>query len=145
MTIRIIIGILLISLSSFRDSYNNDVIVGKWLNPRKDAHIEIYKSGTSYSGKIVWLKNSVNASTDKPVTDDENPNASLRNKPVLNLVILRGFTYNWDDNEYVDRTIYDPKEGKTYTCKMWLTETNQLNIRGYVGIFYRTEVWTRVP
>ncbi|MBC7452055.1 MAG: DUF2147 domain-containing protein [Cytophagales bacterium] len=143
MTIRIIIGILLISLSSFADSFNNDTVIGKWLNADKDAHIQIYKSGIAYYGKIIWMKNPVNASTGKPEMDEKNPDSALQNKPILNLVILKGFTYNGE--EYSDGTIYDPKGGKTYTCKMWLTGLNQLNIRGYVGIFYRTEVWTRVP
>ena len=44
---------------------------------------------------------------------------------------------------YKDGTIYDPKSGKTYSCKMTI-DGNKLKIRGYIGIslFGRTEVWT---
>jgi hypothetical protein len=40
--------------------------------------------------------------------------------------------------------IYDPKNGKTYSCKMTL-EGNELKVRGYVGfsLLGRTTVWTR--
>lgn len=41
-------------------------------------------------------------------------------------------------------SIYDPNDGKTYSCKLEL-DGETLRIRGYVGIplFGRTEVWTR--
>jgi uncharacterized protein (DUF2147 family) len=41
--------------------------------------------------------------------------------------------------------VYDPENGKTYSGKMYLTATNQLELRGYVGfpIFGRTEFWKR--
>ncbi|MEO6849303.1 MAG: DUF2147 domain-containing protein, partial [Mucilaginibacter sp.] len=68
----------------------------------------------------------------------------LRTRPELGLELLKDFTFDGDD-VYDDGTIYDPKNGKTYSCKMTL-EGNQLKIRGYIGIslFGRSEIWTRV-
>ncbi|MCX6218922.1 DUF2147 domain-containing protein [Spirosoma sp.] len=42
-------------------------------------------------------------------------------------------------------TIYAPREGKMYSCKMTLKDSAHLNIRGYVGVslFGQTEVWTK--
>ena len=42
-------------------------------------------------------------------------------------------------------TIYDPRDGKTYQCKMTLRKDGTLKVRGYVGLslFGKTVVWTR--
>ncbi len=76
--------------------------------------------------------------------DMNNPDQALQTRPELGLELLKDFTFDGDD-VYEDGTIYDPKSGKTYSCKMTING-NSLKIRGYVGIslFGRTEVWTRV-
>jgi uncharacterized protein (DUF2147 family) len=119
-----------------------DDLLGKWLNPSGEGQIQIYKKDSKYYGKLVWLK--IPDRDGKPKTDIKNPDPSLRSKPELGLEILKDFTFNGED-VYEDGTIYDPKSGKTYRCKMTL-ESNHLKIRGYIGIslFGRTEVWTRV-
>jgi len=60
-------------------------------------------------------------------------------------MILRGFKFDADDNNYADGNIYDPKNGKDYSCKMKLIDNNNLDVRGYIGISLlgRTTKWTR--
>ena len=43
-------------------------------------------------------------------------------------------------------TIYDPKNGKTYDCKVTREENGNLNVRGYIGISLigRTSYWRKV-
>ena len=120
-----------------------DAIVGKWLNKDKDAHIQIYKAGSKFNGKLVWLKNP-NNEHGKAKTDIHNPDVNLRGRALLGLELLKGFSY--DDEEWEDGTIYDPKSGKTYSCKMTLNGKDKLNVRGYIGISLigRTDVWTKV-
>ena len=119
-----------------------DDILGKWNSSSGGAHIQIYKKGDRYFGKIAWLRKP-NDEHGKPKVDMKNPDPELRNRPAVGLEILKNFTYAgngvWDDG-----TIYDPKSGRTYSCKMTLNG-NTLDIRGYVGIsmFGRTESWTR--
>ena len=50
------------------------------------------------------------------------------------------------DNVWKGGTIYDPEEGKTYRCKMTLTDVDILRVRGFIGISLlgRTTVWKRV-
>ena len=38
--------------------------------------------------------------------------------------------------------IYNPKNGKTYKCSIWL-DGNNLKVRGYVAMFYETQTWTK--
>jgi uncharacterized protein (DUF2147 family) len=51
-----------------------------------------------------------------------------------------------DGNSYEDGTIYDPENGKTYSCTIEMVNANTLNVRGYIGISLigRTDVWKRV-
>jgi uncharacterized protein (DUF2147 family) len=47
---------------------------------------------------------------------------------------------------YEKGSICDPKNGKVYTCEMWLKpgDPNTLVVRGYWGFIYRTQNWVRV-
>lgn len=122
---------------------NADAVKGLWLNENKEAKIEIYKAGDKYAGKIVWTKDMYEADGKTQKKDSKNANESLRNRTIQNMVILTGFTY--DDGEWTDGEIYDPKNGKTYKSKMKL-KGNTLEIRGYVGspVFGKTTSWSRV-
>jgi len=120
-----------------------DDILGKWISASGEGQIEIYKRGDKYFGKLAWIKQP-NDENGKPRTDDKNPNENLRNKPILGLEILKNFVF--EDAKWQDGTIYDPKSGKTYSCKLTLKDANQLSIRGYIGVSLigRTEVWKRI-
>ncbi len=128
---------------------NPDAIVGTWLDGEKKAHIEIYKQGAKYYGKIVWLSEPVYPATDrmagKEKVDRENPDVKLRTRPVLGIVILRDFVYS-GNNVWEQGRVYRPTNGKDYKCKMTLTSPDSLNVRGFVGfsLFGETQTWTRV-
>ena len=110
-------------------------IIGLYWSPEKDAKIEIYLKDKRYFGKFVWLAN--------PKKDINNPVKALQNRDVMGLELLMGFSY--DDGVYPGGEIYDPKSGKTYSCKMSLEE-GKLKVRGYVGVSLlgRTEYFTRI-
>ena len=76
-----------------------------------------------------------------------NVDEKLRKRPILGLRLLNGFNYDEDDNEWVDGTIYDPKNGKTYKCYMWFEDgdTKTLHVKGYIGfsLLGREVKWTR--
>jgi uncharacterized protein (DUF2147 family) len=63
---------------------------------------------------------------------------------LIGLVILKDFAFNGKD-KWEDGTIYDPNNGKTYSCVIRLKNESALEVRGYIGISLlgRTEVWTR--
>jgi uncharacterized protein (DUF2147 family) len=129
-----------------------DDVIGSWLTEPSEhgrAHIQIYQEDGKYDGKIVWLEQPVYEAGDpmagQPKLDRENPDPALRDRPVLGLHILQGFTYAGDDL-WKGGTIYDPESGKTYKCKMWLTDDETLKVRGFIGfsLLGRNEEWTRV-
>jgi len=148
----VIISFFLVILLAAMPAYatNDDGILGVWYNSEKDAKIEIFKCDNKYCGKIVWLKvpNYTEDSKDgvpgTPKLDHNNPDPSLKSKPILGLEIVHDFVYI-GDSTWVGGKVYDPKNGKTYSGKMTLIMPNQLDLRGFIGIslFGRTTTWTR--
>ncbi|PLX07465.1 MAG: DUF2147 domain-containing protein [Marinilabiliales bacterium] len=102
------------------------------------SYVELYiKNGKLY-GKVVKLLNN----------DEENPlceecEGNLHNQPIIGMQIVNGLTKRKSD-WYKKLGILDPANGKVYDCKMWLEDENTLNVRGFMGPFYRTQTWYRV-
>ena len=121
-------------------SFSQRQIVGKWLSEDKEGITEIYEQGGKFYGKIVWLKKATD-DKESPFKDTKNSNPKLRQRPLQELVVITNLSFI--NKEWVNGSVYDPKSGKIYSCKVWLTNDNTLNLRGYAGIFHSTEVWTR--
>jgi uncharacterized protein (DUF2147 family) len=118
-------------------SVSKDVILGEWLPESKDGKILIYKQGEKFFGKV-------SSGKDGAKKDIHNPDDKLKEQNIIGSVILKGFDFtgkSWENG-----TIYDPRNGKTYSCTMKMKNANELEIRGFVGISLlgRTTVWTRV-
>ncbi|HKI85395.1 MAG TPA: DUF2147 domain-containing protein [Thermoanaerobaculia bacterium] len=129
-----------------------DRLVGVWKTEPDGgdfAHVEVTRNGDIYSGKIVWLNHPDFPASEGPrwagraKVDRKNPDPSLRGRPIVGLEILRGFKYDGKD-VWGGGTIYDPKKGKTYRCKITLEPDGTLFVRGFIGFSWlgRTTVWT---
>jgi len=69
-----------------------------------------------------------------------------KNKPVLGLEIIRGGKKSDGKDVWEGGKILDPDNGKDYTLRLTPIEGGkQLQVRGYIAFFYRTQIWTRVP
>ena len=137
--------LVLFSLCSFSYAQTeSDDVVGVWQNGEGTGMIKIIRNGEKYQGKIVWLKEPIDPETKKPKLDKNHPDEKVRNRPVLGLTNTWGFVYK-GENTWEDGSIYDPKNGNTYSCTMKLKDKNTLEVRGYIGISLigRTDVWTR--
>jgi uncharacterized protein (DUF2147 family) len=147
------VALALAGISAAAD--DGDAVLGVWAtdpdNEDGQAHIRIYKDGDAYAGKIIWLEEPVYPPDDdggmagKDKVDRENPDESLRDRPVLGLELMGGFRYA-GDGKWKKGTIYAPDDGKTYKCKLTLADDGSLKVRGYIGISMlgRTELWTPV-
>jgi uncharacterized protein (DUF2147 family) len=81
--------------------------------------------------------------SDQPIcilcTDDR------KDKPKLGMEIIRGAKKAEGTDVWEGGNILDPDNGKTYTLRITPLEGgSQLQIRGYIGPFYRTQIWVRV-
>jgi len=69
-----------------------------------------------------------------------------KDKPVVGMTILRNIRHSADDPElWEGGDITDPKNGKVYKARLKpIDGGKQLQMRGYIGPFYRTQTWMRV-
>jgi len=68
-----------------------------------------------------------------------------KGKPLAGLNIIRGLRQSGDDADvWEGGNILDPKNGKVYKARIKVIEGGKkLELRGYLGPFYRTQVWTK--
>lgn len=146
---KLLFSLTLILLASTLYSQTEERVKGYWLTEEGTSQIWIYKARNGkYYGKIVWLDEP--NEDGAPKKDKENPDESLRDKPLMGLLILKGFEFDNKEKEWENGTIYDPKNGKTYDCYMWFEngDYNNLKIKGYVmGMRFigRETTWKREP
>ncbi|KPM33138.1 Hypothetical protein I595_40 [Croceitalea dokdonensis DOKDO 023] len=142
-TIRLTWATLLLSavsaLSSLLMAQEAKDIIGIWMPSEGTSYIRIFKEKgkEKYHGKIVWLK--------EPNDESGNPKTDPDGKPILNMINLKNFVF--EDKEWVDGTIYDPKSGNTYYCTIEMADGNKLEVRGSLdpfGLVGRTDTWVRM-
>jgi uncharacterized protein (DUF2147 family) len=101
--------------------------------------VRISESGGTLSGKIEKLldpKSKQDATCEK-CGDDR------KDKPVLGMTIIRNAKANGEVWEGGD--ILDPNNGKVYKLRLKpLDGGKTLEVRGYIGPFYRNQTWVRV-
>jgi uncharacterized protein (DUF2147 family) len=116
-------------------------VTGVWLSPRKDAKIELYLDSSGVlAGRLIAMPNKTALDFDT-----KNPDASLRRRPLLGMVIFSGFRMK-ERNQWVDGKAYDPQSGGTFSAHLWLEDGDHVTMRGYLGLplFGRNETFTRV-
>ena len=133
----------MIVFASVTYAQSADDIVGTWLTEGGKSKVKVTKTDGKYSGEIIWLKDPKREDGTIKL-DKNNEKESLRSRKVVGINVLKGF--EWDDDEYEDGTIYDPENGKTYSCEITYQNKDTLDVRGYIGfsLIGRTTVWTRV-
>lgn len=130
------------SVAAFAQKLSPDLILGVW--QCSDYKIEIMKSGSTYSGKLLWSKSMFEADGKTSKKDIKNPNEKLRGRPIQGITHITGLIYK--DGEYIDAELYSVEDGNTYSLKGVLKDRNNLETRGYKGVpmFGKTFNWTRV-
>lgn len=121
---------------------NADLIVGYWFTENDRSVVEVWKTGNTYNGKILWVRDSLDEA-GKPKLDKNNSNEALRKKPIIGLQILSNLKFQ--NGEWVDGSIYDPENGNNYSCKAYLNGS-KLDLRGYImGMPFlgRTTQWRK--
>lgn len=108
-----------------------DITKGTWYNEEKTSRVQFYENAGKFYGKVVWLKDPLE--NGKPRTDTKNPEAKLRSTPLMGLIFMKNFK-KVSDKKWEDGTIYDPKNGKTYSCIITQVSPTHLDVRGYIGI-----------
>lgn len=119
-------------------------ISGKWKSFDDETQeaksvVDIFEREGKYYGKIVRLFRKPTEDPD-PICTECPPEDHRFNKKVIGMEILKDMEKI--GTEFSKGTILDPKNGKIYTCKIWI-EGSDLKLRGYWGPFFRTQTWKR--
>jgi uncharacterized protein (DUF2147 family) len=78
------------------------------------------------------------------------PNCSLctddrKGQPKIGMEIIRGAVKSASETLWEGGTILDPENGKIYKLRLTPQDGGKtLQVRGYIGPFYRTQLWQRV-
>ena len=120
--------------------------VGLWKTIDDETKIEkslvrISEAGGVLSGKVDKLLDPAtpaDAVCDK--CSDER-----KNKPVLGMTILRNARADAGKDLWEGGDILDPNNGKVYRLRLKLLDGGKkLEVRGYIGPFFRNQQWIRV-
>ncbi|MFT5125422.1 MAG: hypothetical protein ACI9TH_002152 [Kiritimatiellia bacterium] len=138
----LLLCLMLAAVPAFAD------ITGLWDAEDKKSQVEIFKLDDLWHGKIATLKKPLTPEGEpnagKPKIDHKNPDTAKRDDPIIGLQIIKNFSQA-SETEWTGGTIYDPKNGETYKCKITKQKDGGLKVRGFIGVSLigRTTIWTR--
>ena len=136
-------GLAGISLSAFAQM----TPVGQWhtvddKTGEVKAEIHITEQAGVLAGRV--FKSLRKDPTAKKTCDDCKDDR--KGQTIIGMEIIRGVKQEGSENLWAGGgKILDPENGKEYTVRMTPLEGGKkLQVRGYIGPFYRTQVWLRV-
>jgi uncharacterized protein (DUF2147 family) len=105
------------------------------------ALVRITESGGVVTGKIEKLFDPAKQDSVCDLCTDER-----KNQKVIGLTIIRNVKPDASDKAlWTGGEILDAAKGKTYKTRLKPVDGGQkMEVRGYIGFFYRTQVWERV-
>jgi len=113
-------------------------IEGLWRTDDGKAVVRIAACGQRMCGTIARVLDTI---PDVPTTDVNNPDPNRRNRPLVGLQILSGFTGG--PSEWTGGQAYDPKSGSSYKSSLRLNADGSLRVTGCVLFVCRSKRWTR--
>ena len=133
--------LLLFSLAPATLRADESELLGRYWLPDRDGQFEIYRKGELFFGRVV-------AYDVAGQLDEENSDPALRSRPFVGIDMFQSFHFEPSSGRWVDGSLYDASDGKTYDGYLWFEEDepNTLMGRGFIGVslFGRTERFERV-
>ena len=135
------IALTMTSLSAFAQMSP----VGLWKTiddetKQEKSFVRLTEAGGVLSGKVEKIVD--------PTKQDEKCDKctdARKDQPKLGMTIVEGVKKNADEPYWDGGTILDPNNGKTYKLRLTPKDGGKaLEVRGYVGFFFRNQTWVRV-
>ncbi len=115
---------------------------GMWSMANGKVTVKVRPCGPRLCGTIAGLKEPISSIDGKPKVDRENPDASLRKRPLMGLPILIGMKPAGEGTW--KGAIYNPDDGNTYSATLSM-DGGSLKVKGCVaGILCKTNSFVRV-
>ena len=103
--------------------------------------VRISEAGGMLSGRIEKLLDP----KSKPDAVCEKCTDERAGKPVLGMTIIRGAKADGDRQHWEGGDILDPNNGKVYKLRLKPVDGGKaLEVRGFIGPFFRNQQWLRV-
>lgn len=118
--------------------------VGTWHNiddktGQPKAEIQIVDKGGALSGRVI---KSLQPSKEPLCTECSD---DRKDQPKVGMEIIRGGKKSASGDIWEGGKILDPENGKEYRATFTPIEGGkELQVRGFIGPFFRTQVWKRV-
>lgn len=136
---------MLLSNPVYATSPTPDDVIGTWATQGYGALVLISPCSNTpeeLCGQITWLWTDRDAEGNL-LTDKQNPNDDLQERPLVGTTIFRGFAPQ-SSGRWRGSGIYNPEDGNTYAASLSPRPDGTLAVTGCVlGIFCQTQIWRR--
>lgn len=104
------------------------------------SHVRISDSAGVLSGRIELI-----LEPDKRDAKCVACSGAKKNQPITGMTILEGVRRNRSATHWEGGNILDPNDGKVYRVRLTpQSDGRTLEVRGYLGPFYRNQYWVRI-
>ena len=139
---------LVFAMPSFAQGINDkaDNIVGEYLTDRggSKSKVRITKNAQgTYDAQVFWVENPL-GKDGKKRKDVKNPDKSLRNVDIDQVVIVKGLIYDAKKKQWGGTKIYDPTKGIRVNATAEFETADKLKLRGTILGVGVTLYWTRI-
>jgi len=115
-------------------------IEGYWVTADRAALVRIAPCGPRLCGTISRV---LRRGPNVPVNDVNNPQASLRTRPLVGLQVLSNFRRS--GSQWVEGRAYDPKSGRSYKARLTSNPDGTLTVTGCLLFICQSQSWRRAP
>lgn len=122
-------------------------VLGTWFTEGGESQIQLVECDDAICGDIVWIHEGDATDADgNPVTDQNNPDPALRNRPLIGLRIFRDFRPLPTDGNTLKGEVYNPQNGKSYQSFLTPLADGKLKVKGCIlgGWICGAEYWKKV-
>jgi len=119
--------------------------VGLWKTVDDDTKqerslVRISDNGGVLSGKIEKITDPARAAAKCDKCE-----GAKKDQPIVGMTIIEGIKKHADEPYWDGGTVLDPENGKTYKARLTPKDGGKtLEMRGFIGVFYRNQTWIRV-
>lgn len=134
--IMLIFSLLLIPKFNIAQNNKADLLIGDWMDSKKEILVHCYKTNGKYFAKTLWVENLENKGNPLPKEEQH----------WINMIVMKDFEYDNKKNEWINGTIYQPRTNQTYTAYIEMDNYNSIRVIGYIWVhlFSESIFFTRV-
>ena len=132
---KLLLNLIFMTLLNFGHTpkVNNQQLVGKWQCSSYDIRVDVFSENNEINARLLsfpcWHKIKMSLSEHK---DIHNPDKALRDRSLLNILILYGLKYE-TEGKWSNGSVYLPSTGQTLRASIIRISDNQVEIRGFLG------------